>query len=275
MNYLLHFSGKIPKYAEFCISSIQKADKDSKIYFICDEKNSYDVLKINTKDISDDLIKSILEINYFNNEENPLWNTSLLRIFYLYNAAKYLNLKSFIHFDLDVLTYESYENLKYKFIENKFNITPQSEKTLIFGYSFIDGIENFEKICKNIYEILQNYSFYENLYNKGRKLNEMMILNIAYIENPNYFNLLKTIPNEVENIIFDGSSYGQYLGGIDKKRFSKREINVSQYAGRAMIEMGYRPKMKSNGPIIEYGGKIYKIANLHIHKKNLSNFLLS
>ena len=44
-------------------------------------------------------------------EGNPLWITSLLRIFYLRDIQKKLNLKNVIHFDNDILIYKTYEEL--------------------------------------------------------------------------------------------------------------------------------------------------------------------
>ena len=42
-----------------------------------------------------------------------------------------------------------------------------------------------------------------------------------------------------------------------------------------MQSEGFRPKFKSSRPYIEYNNKIYEIANLHIHKKNLLKFIPS
>ena len=100
----------------------------------------------------------------------------------------------------------------------------------------------------------------------------MILLNIIYIENPNLFNLLDTIPKLNNEIIFDGMSYGQYLGGVDKKVLSKKYLNRAHYAGRAMLDKGFRPKFSNHGPYINFEDKMFEIANLHIHKKNLSKF---
>ena len=92
------------------------------------------------------------------------------------------------------MIYEPYDKLKQYFKENKLNITPESERSLIFGYSFIDGIENYKIVCETILNILLNAEFYEDKYYKGNKLNEMVLMNIAYIENPDLFHILETLP---------------------------------------------------------------------------------
>ena len=276
MNYLLHFNGEVPNYAEICMQTISNIDPDSKIYFITDQdfKSKYSE-NINSNDITFQYIKELKEIDYFEGEQNPLWNTSLLRIFYLHNASKLLKIDSFVHFDLDVLIFKAFKDLKENFQKNKLNITPVNENFLIFGYSYVDGLKNYSNVCSKILEILENANFYEKKYYNNNKLNEMVLLNIAYIENPDMFNILNTIPDGTSSILFDGISYGQYLGGIDKKRFSKKSINIAHYAGRSMQRKGFRPKFKSSRPYIEYNNKIYEIANLHIHKKNLLKFIPS
>jgi hypothetical protein len=274
MRYILHYSGEVPKYAHSCIEAIKLVDKNSHI-FLCGNKNPNieNVNFININDLSDTFIKEIDELGYFKNEENPLWETSLKRIFYLYNAAKDLKVDEFVHFDIDVLIYKPFSDIENLFHKNKLNITPANEHFLIFGYSYINGIENYKKICEKVYEIVGNSKHYEKKYYNNTKLNEMVMLNIAYIENHKMFNILNTIPQDNSNTIFDGISYGQYLSGVDGKRFSRKTINSSHFAGREMINQGYRPYFKNNKPEIKLKSKKIEIANLHVHKKNLSSFM--
>ena len=109
MQYILHFNGKVPKYTNYCIKAINTVDPDSKIYFITDDNyKNKDFETVNTNDVSSDYISRLQKINYFKGENNPLWNTSLMRIFYLYNAAKLLKIDEFVHFDTDVLIYKPF-----------------------------------------------------------------------------------------------------------------------------------------------------------------------
>lgn len=273
-DYLLHYKGELPKYADYCVNSILNNDSNSRVFLI--SENNYENLKvetINPNDLSKEFINDVIKVNYFKDNPDQLWITSLLRIFDLYNAAVGIGIKKFIHFDLDVLIYEPYDKLKHYFKENKLNITPESERSLIFGYSFIDGIENYKIVCETILNILLNAEFYEDKYYKGNKLNEMVLMNIAYIENPDLFHILETLPGGSQEIIFDGISYGQYLGGINNKKFSRKTINPTHFAGREMINKGFRPKFNSGKPEIIFDKKTYKLANLHIHKKSLKKYI--
>lgn len=273
MDYILHYDGTIPRYVNICIDTIKKIDPDSNIIFVNNSDfQKENVFSINTESISNQLFENFRKINYFSQEKNKLWETSLARIFLIHNVAKKLKINKFIHFDTDVLIYKPYDHLKIYFKENKLNITPADENRLIFGYSFIDGLDNLSLICEKVLSVIENAKHYEDTYFFGNKLNEMIILNIVYIENPNLFNLLGTIPKLNNEIIFDGLSYGQYLGGVDKKVFSKKYLNKAHYSGRAMLEKGFRPMHSKEGPRVVFEDKIFEIANLHIHKKTLKKF---
>jgi len=271
MEYILHFSGETPPYVDLCIQNIKDVDPSANIIFCTDTNyKNKNVQTINLNEITNQLIKDVENLNYFDKDSSPLWRTSLLRIFYLLSAAQLFSIKEFVHFDTDVLIYKSHKELKKEFETDKLNITPEKENSLVFGYSFISGLSNYEKVCLDIYEIMKDSKYYERRFFNNTKLNEMMILNLALIKNPKYFNLLPTTPNKKNSIIFDPNSYGQYLGGIDNKFLSKKTINASQYSGRAMLKEGFRPKFNKGKPYIKYEGKKVELANLHIHKKNLN-----
>lgn len=276
MNYLLFYTGKIPEYVNQTFDSIYKAEGEScKIYFCGDEKlNRKDIEFIQINDLNNQFIEEVRKLNYFKNESNLLWESSFLRIFYLYELAKKLGIDNFIHFDCDVLTYKPFESIKNSFVEGKINITPVNEMFLNFSYSYINDIENFKKICVCLIEILSNSKHYEKKYYAGKRLNEMIMLNIAYIKNPDCFNLLSVLPEENIEFIFDPGSYGQYLGGVDKSPFSKKYINDEHYAGRNIIKYGYVIKFNDGFPVVISNYHEYKLVNLHIHKKNLSKFII-
>lgn len=275
MNYLLFYTGKIPDYVNQTLDSIYKAEGEScKIYFCGDEElKRKDVEFIQKNDLTNEFIEEVGNLNYFRNESNLLWESSFLRIFYLYELAKKLSIDNFIHFDCDVLTYKPFESIKNSFVEGKLNITPVNELFLNFSYSYINNIENFKKICSSLIEIVTNSMHYEKKYYAGRRLNEMIMLNIAYIKNPNRFNLLKVLPENDSEFIFDPGSYGQYLGGVDKHFFSKKYTNDEHYVGRNIIKYGYDIRFSEGLPVVISNEREFKLVNLHIHKKNLRKFL--
>ena len=275
MNYLLVYSGKIPEYVNYSIDSIIKNEnKDAKIYFCGDyqlERN--DIIHININDLNSNHLNEIKEINYFRNEKNLLWETSLYRIFYLYEAAKYINMNRFIHFDCDVVIYKSFDELTNQFDRGKINITPLNELFLNFSYSFFDNMQYLELVCDEILKILKNSTFYENKYYQGKKLNEMILMNIAYIKNPEFFKVLEVLPGNNDDVIFDPGSYGQYIGGTHNKRFSKNFINIDHYVGREILKDGFKVSFENKKPFINHSKQIFELANLHVHSKNLHKYV--
>ena len=85
MNYLLTYLGKEPNYIKYCLNTILSVDKEAKIYFCSDFTISYSgVTHLAAGEISSDLTNEVNSINIYKNtnyDQNPLWNTSLLRIF--------------------------------------------------------------------------------------------------------------------------------------------------------------------------------------------------
>lgn len=275
MNYILFYSGRLPKYYKISINNILSVDKDAKIFFCSDEViNSKFIRHIFPSEINHEFIEEVKNLKYFENENNPLWLTSLLRIYYLLAIAKKFRIEKFIHFDLDVMIYKPYSELENLFHNKKFNITPMTEVDLIFGYSFVSNLNTYYEICSDTIEILKNVKYYELKYNNSKKINEMMLLNFAFMKNPENFNLLNTYPNKEFNslILFDPQQYGQYLSGIDKKILTKHTVEEKQYIGREVLENGYKIKFLKNKPYLISKNNKYEIANLHIHKKTLERF---
>ena len=111
MNYIFFYKGDIKKHIYESINSILSVDKSANVYFCSDKiikSSSSRFNLIDIKDIQSDLVNEIDKIEKFEQlDNNPLWETSLLRVFYLYEVAKALGIEKFIHFDNDVVLYLS------------------------------------------------------------------------------------------------------------------------------------------------------------------------
>lgn len=275
MNYIYIYSGDLPEYALTSINSVLSVDNEANVILCTETKYNFENVNCLTfSQVESELTKKVKEINYFENNKNSLWETSLLRIFYLLDVSNFLKLNNFIHFDVDVMVYKPFKDLVEYFKPSKFNITTVDEIDLIFSYSFTNNIECFDEICNKIYEILENPNFYEDKYYESKKLNEMMLLNIVYLENNHLFNILPSIPSKSpdKNIIFDSITYGQYLSGSHNAKLSKYIVEESSYVGRYLLKKGPKIKFKDK-PFLLIGETKYDLANLHIHSKKLEKFL--
>ena len=274
MNYLYFYSGELPNYIFTSFESVLANDPKSKIYLCSDSKPSVsEVNHISIGEIKSDFIDYVKSLNYFEGETNPLWETSLLRIFYLYEASKLLNISQFVHFDADILLFKPFEQVKNLFKQNKFNVTPVNELFLIFGYSFIDNLKVFNSVCEDLIEIISEAKEYEEKFYNNKRLNEMILLNLAYIQNPDKFNILNVTPTKNSNYIFDPGSYGQYIAGVNGQRFSKGYIDEEHYVGREILNKGYKILFEGKQPYVLHNHNYYELVNLHIHKKNLEKYI--
>ena len=101
MNYVLISIRYFPDYLKFVINSILSVDKDASVFILGNDDPKYkNTTFINLNDIESDGCKEFYDYNIYENtifENNPLWLTSVLRIFYLEQfRKKYLTPNLFI-----------------------------------------------------------------------------------------------------------------------------------------------------------------------------------
>ena len=283
MNYIFFNIGKTPNYLNYSINSVLSLEKDARVIFCSDKETSIKGIEsLNTdylegfSEKQEQILKIFSKLNF---DQNPLWYSSILRVYALNFVSKHLNLKSFTHFDNDVLLYKNIEELKQKncFNNKSINITKSDNNHLVFGFSYFPNIELIENLCEFFDEILQNYRYYSNNYSRGKNLSEMRMLQIAESLNPNLFNILESLPYDNNEILFDPSSYGQYFDGTHIKRgnyyFKRRYVSTNHLVGREIKSSRIEPIFKNKTPYVKFENKNYQLANLHIHSKNLNKFL--
>ena len=279
MNYVFVCIGVVPSYINFSINSILTVDKNANIIICTDQKiNLKNVTVVDLKDILSDQTNKIRKNNIFKGtiyEGNPLWSTSLLRIFYLRDAQKQLNLKSTIHFDNDILIYKSYEQIKDSLDQKRFNITPSSTERLIFGYSFLPDSYNFNKICILLENKIDEGINNSWAFNNSNPPNEMDLLGMINKDNQELFNLLPVLPYD-SSIIFDPLDYGMYIDGLHskpRKFYSRRIIEFNDTIGVELFSKRLKTKFLDSQPVVYWGNKSFELANMHIHSKRFEKFL--
>ena len=141
MDYIFYYKGTKNSHIYESMNSVLSNDEAARIFFCSDQKiqsKSERFNLINLNEIKSDLVDEIDKLEKFERlDNNPLWKTSLMRVFYIYELAENLKLNSFVHFDSDVLIYKSYEELINNFSQSKVNITQLSKDMLIFGYCYV------------------------------------------------------------------------------------------------------------------------------------------
>lgn len=283
MNYIFFNIGKTPKYLSYSINSILSLEKDARVIYCSDtEINNKDIEFLNSFSLDgfsekkEQLLKIFSKVEI---DQNPLWYSSILRVYVLNFVAKHLNLDRFTHFDNDVLLYKNIEDLEQKsfFNNHSINITKSDNNHLVFGFSYFPNIKLIENLCSYFDEILNKYSYFSNKYARGKMLNEMRMLKIVETLNPNLFHILDSLPYNNHQILFDPSSYGQYFDGTHLKRgnhyFKRRYVSTNHIVGKEIKSKRIKPIFENNIPYVKFENNKYDLVNLHIHSKNLNKFL--
>ena len=282
MNYVLILINYFPDYLKFIVNSILSVDKDAKIHICSNQEVKFKNTEfINLNEIDSEGIDEFKSMNIFKGtvfEDNSLWVTSILRIFYLKEISKLFQNEGLVHFDNDVIIYEPFKNINIQtFDKKKFNITPASEKKFVFGYSYIDNPEPLEHICKLINDISAYGKKHQWEFTYGKPFNEMLFLGEIYKQNNNLINPLPTLPYGNSKLVFDPSNYGQYFDGTHmhpKKYFRRKKFyNLNEYIDTEISVKRIKPKFKNNKPFISWENKTFNLVNLHIHSKRFEKFL--
>ena len=202
------------------------------------------------------------------NFRNGFWYLCSLRFFYLYSYMKNNNLSDVIHLENDVLTYVNFNDFNFR--NNKVYVTFDCETRVIPGIIYIPNYEAFKPI-------IENYNF---------NLNDMENLalesNGTYIEQFPIFPIVDTIINKYNknfnefNSIFDTAAIGQYLGGVDSRNISGDTRGFVNETCVIKYDVYKFVWIKTNSlyiPHIIINDNFIRINNLHIHSKDLHNFL--
>ena len=283
MNYLFFYYGEIPKYVGLTLINILNIDKDADIYLATDQKiqcKNINILNIQETALVDKLShlnKNFKNLNIKSNS-NPLWVTSLLRIFALKELKDYFKINSFVHFDTDVIIYKSFSEIskKYDFMDSKISITQNDLMNLVFGYSFFPNAELIDDLVTKLDENLLDIEYLQNIYARGNEIPEMRHLGILNIMHQGMFSILPTLPYEKKALIFDPAAYGQYLNGTHLKRgnyiFKRRWVSMNHIVGSELKSKRIKCEFNKTPYVIHQNRKT-DLANLHIHSKNISKFL--
>jgi hypothetical protein len=278
-NYILINYGKFPKYVTSSVKSILDYEEAPNIYLCSD--NDIDHLELDKDRVTFvDLTKTqsktteeVIKLNYYP-DGNPLWKTSLWRVFALKDIAKYLNLSSFIHFDNDVIIYESFKSYSNVLDKKKLYMTRLNKSRFVFGYMYCGDLDKLELLLHQIYLFISRKSFlFRVKYDKSFIHNEMEIIEKI---NKKYSLIeeLPTIPINDFNYIFDPADYGFLIDGHPYET-GVSNVYKKNIVGKYILKNKPIITFINNKPVLKANNQSYKIINLHIHSKNLESFALN
>lgn len=270
MKIILVSTGNLQEYIIDNIQNLKLFGNNDIV--VITEKHFFNKLK----DLDITLIDSSELDDYnFNNKSklnkhfrNGFWHLCSLRFFYLYSYIKKNQLTDCIHLENDVMSYIDFDKLKTCFKHNKVYATFDSDTRVIPSILYIPNCEAFKPILDNYNEQINDM---ENLARFDETVIEPFPIYSNH-ENINKFN--KNFDDF--NCVFDGAAIGQYLGGIDPRnqpgdtRGFINETCIIKYNNNVffwVLEDGL------HCPYIYINNYVIKVINLHIHSKQLNNFM--
>lgn len=203
------------------------------------------------------------------------WALTSMRFFYIYAFMDKYNVDNIIHLENDVMVYYDYSVLQDK-LTNHMYLPFDTFQRNIASIVYIPNIA----ILKSI---LDKYDYSNNdMENFAQILNSTDLIRTFPICRPNNTSDQHRFVTEnfdQFNYIFDAAAIGQYLGGVDprnKAGDTKGFVNETcvikydKYVFTWNIEEGTKQLSR---PFVTIDNVQYPIFNLHIHSKELKNFL--
>jgi len=291
---LVHLGVHFFDYINDCITQIKNFNNE-KIYLIINNEHNEkirhkDVILIDPRTIKKSKNHLIFdETNRLDDKfRDGFWKFTTERFLYIEDLMREHNLENVFHLENDNLIYFNVNKFINIFNKN-YNIGAifDNDQRCIPGFIYIRNIESISKF--NSYSTnypTNNDMELFSLYNNENDIK----MNLPILPS-NYDSELKSLTGLITNkkelyfnhfdkfkSIFDGASIGQYLGGIDPRNTSntntKGFINESTLfdVSKFIIQFEFDGK-KRKIPYIIYKNKKIKINNLHIHCKNLKQFM--
>jgi hypothetical protein len=270
---LIHTGNYFPDYINDCIAQLKKHDFN--IILIISSKLKSNIsdqsIKIEAaEDYEDSNYLRFSLKNHDNSHADGFWTRTSSRFLLLKNYAKQNHLKSFFHIENDVLIFSNLIQIQKQLNLSNFecSIVMDCIDRCIPSILWFKNYSILETISQNILlndslNDMQNLSIIFHKY-RDRICNFPILPHSIEFTNIDYSNMY-----ELFNSIFDGAAIGQYLSGIHSNPNLKGFINEKTIFNVSK----YNYIWENNEPYMVFENKKIKINNLHIHSKNLKQFI--
>jgi len=208
--------------------------------------------------------------------KDPFWLTTLLRLYIVFLYCKQHNITEFVHLEYDNLIYSDLKELKT--LPPSLYFTRVGPFCSSAGFTYCNSLNRFELFIEKIILLFKKGEQTVASFTKYTHLSEMILIDLIHTHTKDVIDYLPILPNGIGSdnfgklqILFDGASYGQYLGGTnngDKKGWYGMHHYVGQEIHNNNIKIVFDTK-----PYVVYNDQHIPLANLHIHSKDLKQFI--
>jgi hypothetical protein len=246
------------------------------ITIICDKEFMENFILFKDINLVDSSILDIENFNKNNKLDNTFrsgfWTLASKRLFYLYSYMKQFNKENIFHIENDVMIYHNLENLIPD--QTKIWLTMDNINRCIPGIIFIPNYKLLALLISNYNYSLNDMENMALFYWKNKNICDTFPI---IIKNKDYScNDIYTENNSKFEGIFDAAAIGQYLGGVDPRNIpgnTKGFINETCVVNYSKYKFIWKLINNLKIPFIQIENKDYPIYNLHIHSKNLKEFM--
>jgi hypothetical protein len=199
------------------------------------------------------------------NFRNGFWRSCSKRFFYIYDYMKQFNKTNCFHVENDVMVYRNLSEIHIP--EEKIMLCMDSKNRCIPSIMFFPNYHFLEKALENYNYSLNDMENFANFYNNTEYCTNFPIIKDNTYLGENFTDF---------NTIFDAAAIGQYLGGVDPQNQSgdtRGFINETCEIDYSKYKFYWCKKDSLYIPHININNEMIPIVNLHIHSKNLKNFM--
>lgn len=292
---LIHIGSELPPHVIFCLEQLRKF-YGGDITFLVEEKLRsnpiFDKYNVNTTSLEslaehNSTLDEFRRVSFMHNW-GAFWHVTYERLFYLQQYMEVVRYDSIIHIENDILVYTDIENLWNmlgSLYKDKVAINPVGDKHSAIAFTYIDNIATLKKVNKSIITfIAKGERALQRLTNESL-VSEMIILD--YMRKNGYLmlDILPLSPSSTNsctrnldkmNLLFDGASWGQYVGGTTDKipgwTGSHHYVGRDIQSGLYTVEWT-RDEKNRKVPLVVGSCEPTRLANLHIHSKQLELYL--
>jgi len=204
-----------------------------------------------------------------NSFRGGFWQLASFRFQALLQYMKVNDVQNIVHLENDVMLFKNLDTIPFH-DTSKILLTMDHPSRCIPGIMFIPN-HNILETCMKCFQTCKN---------------DMENWAISYYQNQNHIDCLPIFTNNQHfftktfnhyNLIFDAAAIGQYLGGIDPRNKSGNTIGfVNETCLIDYSKFPFTWILNSDNiqtPFVTVDNKHIPVVNLHVHSKNLKQFI--
>lgn len=257
--------GEIPEYAQICIQRCKEQLKCDPV-IITDE--------IVRNNLSEQVINfyKLCKTGFPSFYDDPFWFLTLLRLFVVCEYAKLFNKHEFLHLEYDNLIYM--QDTVFKRLPENCYFTKVGPGCGSAGIMYCNSILSLERVVSGIKTLLKKGQHIIKKFVSYDFLSEMIMIDLLVKGNKAEY--LPLVPTdkffELTNCVFDGASYGQYIGGTNNGH-TPGWYGLNHYVGMLLHNNDIQITFKNKTPGVTFRNYASPIFNLHIHSKKLNLYV--